>query len=337
MDMRRYARPLAAVMLAGLVSGSLVGCGEDESTSSSGEKADVTIEMKDFSFAVSGTLTEGGAIEFTNTGKELHMVGFGKFKPGKGIDDVKDALKQMGGPEGGEGGEGEDEGAAGEIARAAQGSTTTAPAGGEEDEEGGEGGDPFAEIIEEASLPGGFYLPGTSATVTTGELEPGTYGLICFIPGEGGGPPHALSGMVGELTVEAGDEPAAPKADATYTVDKTGKVSGPASLDSGPQTIAVKAGAGADEQEAVLVKPKGDGTFESVDKKAEELYDNEDGPPKGAASMVPADFLVGLFDFAGADLVYLTVDLEPGTYYFASEDSDDDDEEYAEPLKITVK
>ena len=52
-----------------------------------------------------------------------------------------------------------------------------------------------------------FALSGQS-DVQTFELEPGTYGVVCFIPvgstaeAEGDGPPHALQGMFAQFTVE---------------------------------------------------------------------------------------------------------------------------------------
>jgi hypothetical protein len=36
----------------------------------------------------------------------------------------------------------------------------------------------------------------------TGEFEPGSYGLICFVPDAVSGRPHCLHGMTAEFTVE---------------------------------------------------------------------------------------------------------------------------------------
>jgi hypothetical protein len=43
--------------------------------------------------------------------------------------------------------------------------------------------------------------PGFSQVVEA-ELEPGRYAFVCFIPDKQGGPPHAVKGMVSEVTVE---------------------------------------------------------------------------------------------------------------------------------------
>lgn len=57
--------------------------------------------------------------------------------------------------------------------------------------------------------------PGESVELTVPNLQPGTYALVCFIPGEGEGTPHFAQGMVGQLDVVAGQAPAPPTADAT--------------------------------------------------------------------------------------------------------------------------
>ncbi len=36
----------------------------------------------------------------------------------------------------------------------------------------------------------------------TGDLAPGNYGMLCFVPVDGNGPPHFTRGMVAEFTVE---------------------------------------------------------------------------------------------------------------------------------------
>lgn len=61
-------------------------------------------------------------------------------------------------------------------------------------------GDPFEEglVTEEV---GGVFIPSPGDTrVINAELESGTYGYVCFIPGPDGAP-HAQLGMAGQFTV----------------------------------------------------------------------------------------------------------------------------------------
>ena len=48
-----------------------------------------------------------------------------------------------------------------------------------------------------------FAKPGEDAEKPLeATLEPGRYGMVCFVPVKGDGPPHAFEGMVHEFTVE---------------------------------------------------------------------------------------------------------------------------------------
>ena len=62
-------------------------------------------------------------------------------------------------------------------------------------------GDPMADGLIEEDLGGtGLAAPGGDTEFLTVDLEPGTYGIYCFLPGPGG-TPHVFMGMQGELTV----------------------------------------------------------------------------------------------------------------------------------------
>ncbi|MGH9156792.1 MAG: hypothetical protein ACRD1K_13375, partial [Acidimicrobiales bacterium] len=83
----------------------LAACGgSDDSTSTSSTGAgttatttaaaadSVSVNLAEYTFGVSGALKSGGTIKLSNLGKEFHMMGLGKLKPGKTLDDVKAAL-----------------------------------------------------------------------------------------------------------------------------------------------------------------------------------------------------------------------------------------------------
>ena len=355
MRLRRVVRPAAMVMLAGLISVSLAACGEDDdsgdeatpSASGSGDKdekgeATVSIEMKDYAFAVSGAMAEGGSIEFSNTGKEYHMTGFGKLKDGKTIKDVTDALdEQSGPPEGGE--EGGEEGASGEIARSEHGSSTStsAASGGGDDEGEGEEEeeDPFADILDEVDYPGSIAEPGGQVTLSAGNLDAGDYALICYFGTEGGGPPHFAKGMVGEFKVVEGGEPEELTAAATYEVDKTGKITGPATLKAGEQTLEFTPGDDA-EVGVIFVKPTAGKTFKDMDEAFTKVFESEEGTPKNARSQIPGSIVFATFDLVDVEGFTATVDLAPGTYYLVADTGEGEEEGKAKPdpptLKVTV-
>ena len=97
--MKGIARVALVVALAG---GVLAACGDDDDSptvegssdngSSSGD-ADVTIDMAEYSYKVSGDLPAGGTLHLKNSGKQLHMVGIGKLAPGKTAQDAVQAIE----------------------------------------------------------------------------------------------------------------------------------------------------------------------------------------------------------------------------------------------------
>lgn len=105
-----------------------------------------------------------------------------------------------------------------------------------------------------ASLAGGPAPPEVGSTSTTIEaLEPGTYALICFIPGPDG-MPHVMRGMSRELEVTGAGRTAAtePEADVVIKlVDYDFELSRP--LTAGKHTIRVDNG-GAQPHEIAIVR-----------------------------------------------------------------------------------
>jgi hypothetical protein len=312
-----------------LTAAAMSGCGGDddddsaasETTAATGPAGadEVEVELLDHAYDVSGPLTAGGTLRVHNTGKEFHMIGLGRFKPGKDLEDLQGLLAQL---SGGEAPTEEGLGAAAERI-----SLRFDPLGAAEEpdpeEGGGEGEDPFAAIIEEVGMPGQIVGPGSEAAVTLPELPAGNYGMICFLNVAGEETPHFAKGMVGELEIVDG-EVEAPEADATYTATPGQAVEGPAELAAGPTVIQVNAsGAGSGELEPTLVKLNDGATLQTF-AEASKLF--EEGPlPVDAAAKLPGQIIVGLFDFGDQTTVYLTVDLTPGTYVLTSDDTDDED------------
>lgn len=308
---------MLSILLASALA--LAGCGTDDDTGtttttagddeSSEGAAEVSIEMVDYSFVVSkGPLVLGGSIAASNTGKELHMIAASKLKDGKTIDDINAALAaEAEGPPEGE-----------EEAEAAQ------PEGEEGGEEGeGEGEDPFAEIFEEDKEFGFAISPGESYTITGLEMEAGTYGLLCFVPTEGEGMPHAAKGMVGTLEVVEGEAPPAPTPTATLSLGD-GKAEAPDGIKAGPNVIELKTEGGA--HEGIFSRLDPGKTFQDFDAYFDKEYEAEAGPGKGAAEKGPGDLVAFLFDYEGS--VFLEMDLKAGNYSFACGlHSDEEDED----------
>lgn len=104
MTARRLARPFAAAALVALVAGC--SGGDDgpsatdsirptsaAATSAPAAANTVAIDMQEYRFDVSGSLVAGtSTVAFRNTGKEIHMAGFGLLREGRTVDDAIEAL-----------------------------------------------------------------------------------------------------------------------------------------------------------------------------------------------------------------------------------------------------
>jgi hypothetical protein len=278
----------------------LAACGSDDG---SGEGDAIDITLDDYSFAVSGDLTEGGDITLTNEGDEVHMIGFGRLKDGATVDDVKDALENA-------------------------------------DPEAEE--DPTSEFFEEDEIgwPGGFVTPGHRVTFSAANLKPGNYALLCYFPTEGGGPPHIAQGMVHGLTVVAGDGEGA-EADETYTVEKGKAIEGEDTLEAGVRTLTLKGEDIGDLEPQLVRADSADQSADDVNEILQEQFagfESEEGPAKGDGKKLSKYFIFSGFDLGGLDTVTFTYDFEPGTYFLAAGDSDTDEGDVPkEIIKITVE
>jgi plastocyanin len=145
--------------------------------------------------------------------------------------------------------------------------------------------------------------PGHSVTATV-HLDPGKYGVACFIP-TADGKPHAAQGMVGEVTVAATADSTetAPVADAGTITTKEFTFKVPANF-TGQGTVAFT-NAGKQVHEAILLKEKPGKTLSEA--KQFLLATNPSGPP-------PFDDVGGITGLGPHNTIYEQLDLTPGKY-----------------------
>ena len=117
-----------------------------------------------------------------------------------------------------------------------------------------------------------------------GSFTAGTYALVCFIPDEADGVPHAVKGMAAFVTV-SGDENEAEIPEADFAVSGVDDGAGtsysfnaPATVDAG-EVVMRFTNAGSELHEAILARLEGitlDQFVEAV------LSEESGGPPEGA-------------------------------------------------------
>ena len=148
-------------------------------------------------------------------------------------------------------------------------------------------------------------LPGGTAEATL-SLDPGTYVMLCFVPSPGETTPHAMKGMMGEITVTAeksgGTEPVADAtirlSDYAFSVDKP--------LAAGHHVLRVTNDA-AQSHELVLVELPPGKTVADLGNWVEKSLMK--GPPPGKP-------IGGTAALAKGRSATFPVDLKPGHYGF---------------------
>lgn len=152
---------------------------------------------------------------------------------------------------------------------------------------------------------GGPNTPGAPGASTSAvvDLKPGSYGLVCLIPGPDG-VLHIMKGMVRELTVEAAVDPAPlPEAELVMTMDDYSfAMSGP--IRAGRRTIRVE-NVAAQAHEVVIVRLR-------PGKRAEDFLQflgTREGTP-------PGRMIGGATGLSRGVANVITVAFEPGTYAF---------------------
>lgn len=306
-----------ALMIGALAMGTLGACADDDdetasptvsgssTTAAAGGETDaneVTIEMVDYGYKVTGSLKAGLAtVTTTNTGKEWHMAGFGKLKEGATVDALSKAL-------------------------------TAAGPGSEEN-------DPTAEFIEkELGTPGHILQPGETQSLTVDVLEPGKYVMVCFLPTEGEGVPHFAKGMVNELEVaEERSAGAAPKEDAAITLgDETNPEGVPADLKGGKRTFKITS-SGEKTKDFIVGQVNPGKKFEDFDTYFETEFEKEGGPEKGVAAKAPGTVLGSTFEIKPGQTIWMTIDLPPGkTYFVSATNTEGSDETVDKVLEVDV-
>lgn len=355
---------LVAVLTLGMAA---CGGGDDEEAESTTTTAPavqgadmVSIDMTDYAYNVSGPLTAGGMLKVSNSGKEFHMFFMGKFKPGRTLDQLRDALMQSmdmggGGGEGGPtttaaGGSGRSgattTAADGDIRQQTGGTSTTTASGGRsgattttagEQEE-----DPMGQLLmeffeEEIGFPGSIMGPGQSVEITVPNLTPGTYALVCPIPTEGEGTPHFHKGMINQLEVVEGPTPPEPTADATYRIAEGQAIQGPATLTAGRHVLKIEAAPGSQQLEPGLAMLDSGTTIGEFDEAGDALFEGEEPPPRGAADRLPGELVWQGFDLGGVTSFYLTTDFKSGTYAMVGNDTDVEDAPSTPRESITIR
>ncbi|MGI8684780.1 MAG: hypothetical protein ACR2MO_06785 [Acidimicrobiales bacterium] len=311
-------RPVALLLLAVALLGlGLAACsdrddGSDaslttttEAESGSGEEDTegntVAIDMKDFSFAISGQLEAGtGTVSLTNSGTEMHMAAFALLKEGKTVADMQGALQS-----------GDD-------------SALDAVVAAQVDAPGailspGRSQELTTDLLGAGTYAVVCYIP------TAGEATP---------------VPHFAKGMVSSFTVAPGAvEATAARADGEYTVDD-GKIEGPTTLKAGENALRMTSAGKGTHEFFVAKKSTPSTTFEDIDTFFAEMLEGAAAPPKGYTDTAPGIIAASTFDVASGKTILVTTELEPGDYLIGCAQSDDEDQggkrHTGEILKVTV-
>jgi len=248
----RAWRSLACALL---VAGSLAACGDDNDSSTTGSSSTpastaptssptpaapaavvLGVQGVDYGYVLSQPSVPAGPvrIDFSNPGKEYHMLEGGLLLAGKTIADVQKALMS------------DDQGAFATV---------------------------FAEPDGEALGGPNVLAPGAATSVTVTTFKPGTYAFLCFFSVKGTQAPHFTRGMLTSLEVTAATSPAPaePTADAEISIDEKG-ITGVEALKSGKGTFKIT-NTGTRPHSLPVLAYVGDTTFEVADKYFEDTLD----------------------------------------------------------------
>ncbi len=235
----------------------------------------VTITTPGMNYDVSGALRPGvGSITFDNPSPETHMMAIARLKDGVTLDQLKASLQ-------------ESEEAAGAL---------------------------LADGTEMSYGTPNMVGPGERTTVTSTDLQAGTYALICFLVTDDG-TPHFAMGMVGELDVTGTPATGKPESDGTITIDDTA-ITMPTPF-SGQGTFLVTNG-GTTPHSFSLARIDDGATLDSFFGSFSEAM----GSGKSADDAQGGELVGGVDVLAPGQSAYLTLDLGPGHYaYLSAEDA----------------
>jgi uncharacterized cupredoxin-like copper-binding protein len=147
--------------------------------------------------------------------------------------------------------------------------------------------------------------PGEEITLTR-KLEPGNYGLLCFVPSPDG-KPHLELGMKRTFTVVGESDAALPAADAVITATADGYVV--PEIEAGTRTIELRNASGKEPSWYLASASPG------VTEKDFEAW--IEGGQKGPS---PVTFYGAMQSFPDGQSIFVTLDLEKGKTYRLSDD-----------------
>lgn len=192
------------------------------------------------------------------------------------------------------------------------------------------------DVFENADLgaPGSLLSPGEANTVA-GDLDPGTYAVMCLIKAADG-VSHVAKGMIAQVEVEdAADQQATdPPADRTVTITD-GKIDvGAKDFKAGRTTFEITNGGEQNHNFAIVSLNEAE-TLRSVGRYVQAAFT---GPPPSTA---PGRIVARVETLQPGDRAKVAVDLKPGTYtvacmYRADEGTEDHLTVFGEQTTITV-
>ena len=260
----------------------------------------LAVDMKEYSYALSGQLQAGtSTVSLKNSGAELHMAAFSLLKDGKTEADVQAALRS------------EDDSALESVVEAQLDAPGTVLSPGR------------SEKVTTDLLGAGTYAI-ICFIPTAGESAP---------------IPHAAKGMLATFTVAPGAvEGKAARPDAEYTIDD-GRNDGPPTLKAGENALRMTSAGAGPHEFIVARKSTPSTTYDDIDTFFTDLFESDKAPPTGYADTAPGIIAASSFDVATGKTILVTVDLEPGDYLIGcalSGEEEGDKDHTGEMLEVKV-
>jgi uncharacterized cupredoxin-like copper-binding protein len=288
MKTRNIAAPLAlAALLAGTAAcgGTAEAGGPLHAPGTSNAANKLTITTHGMAYTIKGSPRPGHIdITFDNADGSAHEAQIVRLKDGKTIQDVLADMKKGG-----------EQAAAADIA-----------------------GDPDQAYGTPALLYG-----GQKTEVVSDTIQPGTYGVVCFLPGPDG-MPHIAMGMAAQFTVRGKESGRTPKSDGTVELGDHG-ITVPDGFGSGTYTVT---NTGTTPHSFSIAR---------LDGSLDQLFGYIGGqfaqnkPIDGG----PGSLVAGVATLNPGQTAYLVIDLKPGHYGYVSTvqgSGDPSDTDYARGL-----
>ena len=287
MKTRIIAAPLAlAALLAGASAcAGTAQAGNPQHPAAGYQANKLAITTKGMGYTIKGSPRPGNIdITFDNPDSAAHEAQIVKLKDGKTIQDVLRDMQQGG-----------EEAAAGDIAGNPEEMNYGTPA---------------------------LLYGGERAEVVSDRMEPGTYGVVCFLPGPDG-MPHVAMGMAAQFTVRGKETDRTPKSDGTVELGDHG-ITVPDGFGSGTYKV-TNTGTTPHSFSVARLDGSLDDLFGYI---GGQFAQNK--PIDGG----PGSLVGGVATLNPGQSAYLVVDLEPGHYGYVStvQGQDPSDTDYARGL-----